>query len=477
MGRLSRRAFLAGVASTAAWWPWRGAAGASLSRLSGAGRLGRQLGFPDPARLWHGDSSVAAWARQAGQVPGVSTVRRPREAPHEALPREPLPRESLAAEPLSSRYADLRRHFIFEYYPWYATEPWLHWNEAGREPPVDIAASSMPLLGPYDSRSRHVLEQHARWIADAGIGAVNVSWWGPGSFTDEVVPTLLDVMRDHDLRVTFHLEPYRNDRAELFADDVLWLVRKYGDARHWDAMLVLQDATGRAGPVFKLFRAILPPRVTDCLGREHEVPDYTEDARWRRQTARIRTELRGAFDHVTLLADSLDVGRTAASGFDGMAIYDNFVAPSTWPGHASVFSGGRLLFSFNVNAGFDAIVPRPTPDDPCWQPAPFDPGRMTLDWAVDRTRELAMELAGRRIAESFDTTVSLQSDPRLSNARRGFFLVYVNSFNEWHEGTQFEPAKDARDLTPAEWRVGYHNPPAGDYRLHLLGRLVRGLAG
>ena len=50
------------------------------------------------------------------------------------------------------------------------------------------------------------------------------------------------------------------------------------------------------------------------------------------------------------------------------------------------------------------------------------------------------------------TTLNLQTDVTLPPARAGFFLTYVNSFNEWHEGTQFEPMKDAAMLTPDEAR-------------------------
>jgi hypothetical protein len=77
--------------------------------------------------------------------------------------------------------------------------------------------------------------------------------------------------------------------------------------------------------------------------------------------------------------------------------------------------------------------------------------------------------------DSFAGTVAVQTDPALANAKRGFFLVYINSFNEWHEGHAFEPMKDASDLTPAERAQGYDNPADGGYRLRALGELVRGL--
>jgi hypothetical protein len=50
--------------------------------------------------------------------------------------------------------------------------------------------------------------------------------------------------------------------------------------------------------------------------------------------------------------------------------------------------------------------------------------------------------------------------------------VYLNSFNEWHEGDAFEPMKDAADLSPAENAVRYGNPERGDGRLQRLRELL-----
>ena len=283
----------------------------------------------------------------------------------------------------------------------------------------------------------------------------------------------MDVMKDHDVKITFALEPYANDRGRRYANDILYLLSEYGEKRGWDAFLILKNQDGSEGPVFKGFRCILPRDATDCHGVTRPIDDYTPDQLWRGQTDGVRDALRHEFDHVTLLADSLEFARTPASGFDGIGIYDNNLGPETYARFASGASAAGLLFSFNVNPGFDGIVPRVIPD--CYLPPAFVPAAASLDWSRADDRERAATLSEQRIADSFAETVAVQTDPGLSNARRGFFLVYINSFNEWHEGHAFEPMKDAADLTPAERALGYHNPAHGDYRLATLGRLVQGV--
>lgn len=382
---------------------------------------------------------------------------------------------------LRTRIPDLRRRFIFEYYPWYGRDPWRHWDAEGHTPPIDVAAPYLPRLGAYDSRSRAVLEQHARWIADSGVGAVNLSWWGPDSYEDRAVHGIMDVMRDHDLKVTFHLEPYVPDRGRRFAEDVLYLLKEYGERRRFDAFLLLRDPDGGVGPIFKGFRMILPATERDCHGVAQPVSDYTPGREWQAQLGALRSVLRGDFDRVRVFADSLDVEGAASSGFDGIVIYDNFVGPGLYAPAARAASANGLLFSFNVNPGFDLVRPRVPAFDDCGRPLrypDFLPGNDDLDLTTAEGRERAARLSSRRIVQSFRTTVALQTDPALLNAQRGFFLAYVNSFNEWHEGSAFEPMQDAAALSAEEHRVGYHNPQRGDYRLPLLSSLVHGaLAG
>jgi hypothetical protein len=449
------------------------AVGARLGRLDALGatvprpvRLRSSL--PNPALGWRGESACAMGLR-------AGTLQWDRPEPRLPRLRLPVPQDlgTLGAT-LRARYPDLRRRLVFEYYPWYASEPWRHWDQWERRPPLDIAATAMPRLGAYDSRSLRVIEQHARWIAESGVGAINISWWGRGSFEDLLVPRVMDVMRDHDIHVTFHMEPYLVDRASTYYDDVLYLLREYGEKRHWDAFLLLDDGNGHVGPVFKSFRTIVPPEAVDCHGNVFTIDDHVPHDRWRRQTDRVRTELRYDFDSLTLLADASDVGGMVQGGFDGMAIYDNFVRPSTWRALAEMVSVRDLVFSFNANPGYDGIHLRTVEPDSCYVPSPIEPPG-TYDWASTPDREAAARMSRTRILESFVSSVEVQADAALANAKRRFFLLYVNSFNEWHEGHQFEPMQDAAALTPDERRYQYRNPADGGYRLATLKGLVRQL--
>jgi hypothetical protein len=179
-------------------------------------------------------------------------------------------------------------------------------------------------------------------------------------------------------------------------------LREYGEKRRFDALLVLQGPAGAPGPVFKVFRSILPEAYTNCHGVHRIISDYTPDDAWRRQTDSVRRTLRDDFPRLTLLADSLDFGRTPRAGFDGIAIYNNFFAPRDYAAYAIFASRAGLVFSFNVNPGYDGIDPRQV--DPRELLRAFGvraPGRgHVLDVAVGpRARRFAPAWQDRRVSE------------------------------------------------------------------------------
>ncbi len=419
-------------------------------------------------------------AAAGGPVHGAmegGAVRRARARPPQVrqAPAEPVPWAALG-ETLRQRYRDPRRHFVFEYYPWYAIDPVRHWDQWRRTPPVDIAASSMPLLGPYDSHAAAVIEQHARWIADAGVGVVNLSWWGIGSYSDRAVPLVMDVMRAHDIHVTFHLEPYGPERVERTVEDLRYLVHEYGERRGWDALFLHERTDGSTGPVFKWFRTTLPLTEVDCHGVTQDVADYTPDGTWRSVLYDARVEFAGTFDRVTLLADTVDVFRAARAGWDGVAVYDPTIAIAEWSGVAERATEYGLPFTFPVNPGLDMIDPRVPESDCLSRVPPFVPDVGPLDWSSRDDRERAHAAAVERVQQTLGQNLLLQLDAELENVEEGFFLVYIVTFNEWHEGTQFEPMKPYGDLTEAERAVGYHNPASGAFaRLDRLSELFHRL--
>ena len=190
----------------------------------------------------------------------------------------------------------------------------------------------------------------------------------------------------------------------------------------------------------------------------------------------VRETLRRDFDHVWLLSDSNEVDRIRAAGFDASAPY-GALHPAEWPALAQTCGAADLLFSFSIGTGFDSIVQRNVEPDSCYRPPAFLPPA-DIDWNSADERERAARLALWQIEASMRTSLNLQMDPSLPAARAGFFAAYIATFNEWHEGTAFEPMKDHAALLPEELPHDYHNPANGRYRLdYLKPRLAQLLAG
>ena len=254
-----------------------------------------------------------------------------------------------------------------------------------------------------------------------------------------------------------------------------YLLDRYGARRGWDCFFLDERADGTQGPVFKLFSTTLPERRRDCHGVWRQVTSHVPDGEWRRQTERLREAVRADFTQVTLLSNTSDTARAAASGFDGISIYNPRASLARWLDHAQRASRDGLLFCLPINPGWDEIERRVVPPQSCYRPRSFVPATRELEWSRAADRERARELAERRTETTLQLNLILQMHPWFGNADRGFFLAYITSFNEWHEGTQYEPMRDYADLTPAERAVGYHNPVNGSYRLRrladLLGRL------
>ena len=236
----------------------------------------------------------------------------------------------------------------------------------------------------------------------------------------------------------------------MYAEDVEYLLSNYGDKRGHDALLVLREVDGNEGPVLKSFATIMPPTSTDCFGRTSPIPLYRPDSDWRRQTDLVRTTFRRDLDHLHLFADSGALDRVQAAGFDGIAIYDSFLRPAR-AGHRSrapAVTSRSSLVQHQLRLRQHLPARGAAELSVTARPASSRPRRSTGPASLDRERARLLAEAHRRHRARM--TLTLQTDATLTDNGAGFFMVYINSFNEWHEGTSFEPMRNSRDLLPDE---------------------------
>jgi len=338
--------------------------------------------------------------------------------------------------PLFARSNDIH---IF-YYAWYGNPgtdgEYRHWDHEvispggeviGRYPGGDdIGASFYPRAGCYSSNDPETVRRHMSQIRLTGCGVVCVSWWGRGSFSDRAVPLILDQAARHGLRVNFHIEPFEGRNAEAVAGAIEYIVGRYG--RH--QAFYRADRFGGL-PMFYVYDSYLIPRddwagiLTPSGGRS------------------IRKTPHDALV-IGLLVDEDDGTDLLASGFDGLYTY--FAADGfTWGSSA-------------IN--WDTISHWAWDHDMIFVPC-VGPG-------YDDTRIRPWNVRNRRLRDGGEYMKGIFA----LGLRASTPFIGITSFNEWHEGTQIEPAvpKKIEDFEYSDY-----SPMPPDFYLHKTRSLVQNL--
>lgn len=271
------------------------------------------------------------------------------------------------------------------YYPWYGSPAvhgsYRHWEQGGHTPPDSVGANFYPTLGAYDSGDTRVIDQHMEWVRRSGAGTIVTSWWGQGSYEDNLTPRILVSAARYGLKVAWHLEPYSGRTAASTVADINYIHSRYGSSPAF-----YRDAAHGNRAAFYVFESL---RITDWSALE---------------------QVKGTS---IVLAQTTDTSKVAH--FGGMYTYDG-IAGATAPGwkNASDYCRANgLVWAPSVAPGYldDRAVP----------------GNTTP--TVDRENGAA-----------YDRQWNNALNPATGGAPT---WVSVTSFNEWHEGSTIEPARSA----------------------------------
>jgi hypothetical protein len=278
------------------------------------------------------------------------------------------------------------------FYFWYGTKDqdgaWRHWNQLAHNPPDDIASSFYPQRGPYSSRDVTVLAAQMADLRAAGVGVIAVSWWGQGGWEDQDLGALFDAAQAGGIKIAFHLEPYNGQSASSVAADIRYLIGRFGSspALYRVARATSGDSSNSPRPVFYLFAASRLA-ATDL-----------------RQAI---AGLRGTADDAIVMIHSPKAVSATRVKADGVYTYDAMASPDSFAGLAADCKTANIICSPSVAPGFDN------------------------SHAVATNIQTVSRDGGARYDAMWQAALASNSP-----------WVSVTSFNEWHEGTQIEPAVD-----------------------------------
>lgn len=284
------------------------------------------------------------------------------------------------------------------YYDWYSNPEvsgqWGHWNEChytARNPATvdergyrDLGAAHNPRLGAYDSLDPEVVEAHIGMADEAGIDVLATTWWGQSDSRFEMI---LGAAAKAQTKVALYWETVTEPGVGGVVDDMRWALDRAAHPGYF---------THEGRPVLFVYR------------RTFSQVSWWSD--WQEAIETIRK------DHDPLLiADT--------SAIEAMYLFDGFHITTT---------------VLQVLMGEDMVAFHRNMRDVCGAmgkiyAAPVIPG-FDNSRVHEEGRLVADRLDGRLYEDQWKA--ALACDPE---------WVMVNSFNEWHEGSEIEPSLEHGD--------------------------------
>ncbi len=258
----------------------------------------------------------------------------------------------------------------------------------------NIGANYYPESGEYSSSDSTVLEKHMQQIASAGIGVIAVTWLGEDDYTFKSVPLILNAANRYGIKVCFQIEPCVRKSAIATRNAVEFLITRFGK----NPAFFKNTDTGK--PMFFVYDSyvISAEEWNDVFGINGKNT--------------IRKTLFDA-DMIGLWVTEDEQKFFLESGFDGFYTYfasSGFTygsTPSNWSHLKKWGDENNKIFIPSVGPGYIDVRVRP--------------------WNAKNTKS-------REGGAYYDRMFEAALNSKVN-------WIGITSFNEWHEGTQIEPAK------------------------------------
>lgn len=275
-----------------------------------------------------------------------------------------------------------------------------------------IGANFYPKRGLYSSSSYSIVTEHFKEINNHGMGVIVISWWGinekdeNGKNGDYLIPMLLDVAKKTNVKIVFHLEPYKQRSALSTKNDIEYIIQKYGNHPSFyrykgKPMFYIYDSY-----LINNWDTILSPNAKDTI-RGTSIDSYM----------------------ISLYLGDQYKNFIIQSNFDGIYTYFASIGftqgstPSNWKQLSQWCHDNKMIFIPSVGPGYIDTRIRP--------------------WNGQNTKSRENGEYYKRMFRD-----AIHSAPE---------IISITSYNEWHEGTQIEPSIPKKindykyeDFTPNE---------------------------
>jgi len=317
------------------------------------------------------------------------------------------------------------------YYPWHGDDDF---HSGGGYLRKELKPPQSPTLGEYVDSDPAVISQHLEWFRKSNIGLLVTSWWGPDRIEDT---TTRNILLEHrfigNLKIALHYETTSRIKEEAGQDmsvpksDIEHMCEYYFDHPNY------YKIDGR--PVLVIY-----------ISRKLEQLGTLESAvsTMRRAATKCGHNIYLIGDAVFDKAPEADEGESFASFrlFDAVTNYDVY-GSSGASKRDTPYAGTEAVDAFYTE---QEKWRKLALEQNCRFIPPVSPGyndravRMEKDNKPLSRRLTESSEEGSLFKYQLEKALPLV-DPEVDN------LILVNSFNEWHEDTQIEPARVANTDT------------------------------